>query len=219
MPVSWYPSTLLHGSLQLPDSTATEHQRTDGANACLCAMFVSSATAADMFCPAQHCLILVLLPDAARAEAVRRDLKLLSNRTAVISSSELCVACGRAILDPPPNPLRLPNGGAVPPFYLFPTGQAFHVLCAAAEVVQYGGELRATRVRKLLQRLSRAEPGMVKAPGGNGSGEEAVGVLAARLEEEVGCEDPWNGELLAGMIDLPFVQPDRDVDEIMSWRI
>lgn len=160
-----------------------------------------------------------LLPDVATAEAVRRDLKLLSNRTAVISSSELCVACGRAILDPAPNPMRLPCGGAVPPFYLFPTGQAFHVLCAAAEVVQYGGELRATRVRKLLQCLSRAEPGMVKAPGANGSGEEAVGVLAARLEEEVGCEDPWNGELLAGMIDLPFIQPDKDADEIMSWRI
>jgi hypothetical protein len=37
----------------------------------------------------------------------------------------------------------------VPPFYLFPTGQAFHVLCAAAEVVQYGGDLRAKEVRQL----------------------------------------------------------------------
>lgn len=158
------------------------------------------------------------------AEAVRRDLKLLSNRTAVISSSELCVACGRAILDPPPNPLHLPSGGAVPPFYLFPTGQAFHVLCAASEVVQYGGEVRAGRVRKLLQRLAKSEPqGSSGRTGGagvvNGSGEDAVGVLAARLEEEVGCEDPWNGELLAGMIDLPFIQQDRDADEIMSWRI
>lgn len=149
-------------------------------------------------------------------------MKLLSNRTAVISSSELCVSCGRGILDPPPNALRLPSGGAVPPFYLFPTGQAFHVLCAAAEVVQYGGELRAGRIKKLLQRLSKAEPGAgAKAPtlNGQGSEEDSVGALAARLEEEVGCEDPWNGELLAGMIDLPFIQQDKDVDEIMSWRI
>lgn len=158
------------------------------------------------------------------AEAVRRDLKLLSNRTAVISSSELCVSCGRGVLDPPPNPLRLPSGGAVPPFYLFPTGQAFHVLCAAAEVVQYGGEMRAGRVRKLLQRLSKAEPqgaGNSKVPALNGvqPGEDSVAGLAARLEEEVGCEDPWNGELLAGMIDLPFIQQDKDADEIMSWHI
>lgn len=40
-----------------------------------------------------------------------------------------------------------------------------------------------------------------------------------KLEEEVGCEDPWNGELLARMIDLPFVDPTRDADEIDSWRI
>jgi hypothetical protein len=112
----------------------------------------------------------------------------------------------------------------VPPFYLFPTGQAFHVLCAAAEVVQYGGEMRAGRVRKLLQRLSKAEPqgaGNSKGPALNGvqPGEDSVAGLAARLEEEVGCEDPWNGELLAGMIDLPFIQQDKDADEIMSWRI
>lgn len=102
------------------------------------------------------------------------------------------------------------------------------MLCAASEVVQYGGEVRAARVRKLLQRLAKLEPqsgggkaGAAAGGGGgvNGSGEDVVGVLAARLEEEVGCEDPWNGELLAGMIDLPFVQQDKDADEIMSWRI
>jgi hypothetical protein len=159
------------------------------------------------------------------AEAVRKDLKLLSNRTAVISSTELCAACGRSILDPPTNPTRLPSGGAVPPFYLFPTGQAFHVLCAAAEVVQYGGEVRAGRVQKLLQRLSKAQPGAGKAHGANGAAAggggagEVVGSLAAKLEEEVGCEDPWNGELLAGVIDLPFIQADRDAQELLSWRI
>lgn len=79
--------------------------------------------------------------------------------------------------------------------------------------------MRAGRVKKLLQRLAKAEPGAGKAPPLNGGGEETVGGLAAKLEEEVGCEDPWNGELLASMIDLPFIQQDRDADEIMSWRI
>jgi hypothetical protein len=206
---------------------------------------------------------------------VRRDLKLLSARTAVISSSELCAACGRAILDPPPNPLRLPSGGAVPPFYLFPSAQAFHVLCAAAEVVAYGGDARAGRTRKLLQRLSKAEPSSAAAAkAANGFGEEPVAALAgavvwlclagtgkgaanhadgalaaaisgwphvvaspperrcscccpacaalphtAKLEEEVGCEDPWNGELLVRMLDMPFVNPDKDGEEIDSWCI
>jgi hypothetical protein len=89
------------------------------------------------------------------AEAVRRDLKLLQSRTAVVSSRQVCVACNRCILDPPPNPLKLPYGGAVPPFYLFPTGQAFHVLCAAAEVVQYGGDMRAKEVRQQGQSCRR----------------------------------------------------------------
>jgi hypothetical protein len=86
--------------------------------------------------------------------------------------------------------------------------------------VQYGGEVRAGRVKKLLQRLSKAEPGAGKvAANGGGGGGEVVGSLAAKLEEEVGCEDPWNGELLAGVIDLPFIQADRDADELLSWRI
>lgn len=158
------------------------------------------------------------------AEAVRRDLKLLQTRTAVISTREVCVACNRSILDPPPNSLKLPTGGAIPPFYLFPTGQAFHVLCAAAEVVRYGGEVRADRVKKLLQKLSRLEPGEAGSRGSGvvgqkGAGEQSVGVLAARLEEEVGCEDPWNGELLARMVDMPFVDKEADVAQINSWKI
>ncbi|KAF8061305.1 VPS18 [Scenedesmus sp. PABB004] len=182
------------------------------------------------------------------AEAVRRDLRLLGSRAAVVSSRQTCAACGRAILDPPPNPRGLPDGGAVPPFYLFPTGQAFHILCAAGEVVAYGGEARAGRVRKLLGKLARAEPappggqacGEAGGGGGGGGGGKArlrggaggsergggrdgagagtgggggVAALAARLEEEVGGEDPWNGELLARVIDMPFVQPDGEAEE------
>jgi hypothetical protein len=144
-----------------------------------------------------------------------------------MSTREVCVACKRAILDPAPNVWKLPCGGAIPPFYLFPTGQAFHVLCAAAEVVQYGGETRAARVKKLLQKLSRLDPGVgphttaaAERAGGWGgtAGEERVEVLANRLVEEVGCEDPWNGELLVRMIDMPFIRPDVDA-EVATWKV
>jgi hypothetical protein len=42
---------------------------------------------------------------------------------------------------------------------------------------------------------------------------------AGKLEQEVGCEDPWNGELLVRMIDMPFVDADKDAAEVSSWRI
>lgn len=55
-------------------------------------------------------------------EAVRGDLQLLGSRTATISARELCAACTRPIMDAPPNKAGLPNGGAIPQFYLFPSG-------------------------------------------------------------------------------------------------
>lgn len=165
-----------------------------------------------------------LLVSAYHAEAVRKDLKLLQTRSAVISTREICVACNRSILDPPPNPLKLPTGGSIPPFYLFPTGQAFHVLCTAAEVIRFGGEVRADRVRRLLQKLSVLEPReagfkALETAVLTGADAQSVGVLAAKLEEEVGCEDPWNGELLARMVDMAFVGKEADAAEITSWRL
>ncbi len=149
---------------------------------------------------------------------MRRDLKQLSNRAAVISARQLCAACGRGVLDPPPNPLGLSSGGAVPPFYLYPTGQAFHVLCAAAEVERFGGDARSARARKLLSRLARLEP----VPAGSGDdaaagGDISAASLARRLEEEVGCEDPWNGELLVRMLDTPFGGATDEADD--SWGL
>ena len=43
------------------------------------------------------------------ADAVRRDLKLLSTRTAALSADQPCGRCGRALAQPPP-PCGLPSG-------------------------------------------------------------------------------------------------------------
>eukprot|EP00877_Chromochloris_zofingiensis_P007678 jgi/Chrzof1/3163/Cz12g14060.t1 len=153
------------------------------------------------------------------AEAVRRDLKLLSCRTATLSTRETCAKCGRPVADAPPNKSNLPTGGAIPPFYLFPTGLVFHVVCASEEVLHLGGPSRAQRVKTLLQRLSRAAPGATTAPGYNGYSDEPVSNLLSMLEEEVGLEDPWNGEVTVRQIDMPFISHDEDVLEVASWRI
>ena len=59
---------------------------------------------------------------APNPDAVRGDLKLLAGRAATVSGREPCARCGRALLDAPPNAAGLPAGGAVPQFYVYPTG-------------------------------------------------------------------------------------------------
>ncbi|GBF90405.1 hypothetical protein Rsub_03401 [Raphidocelis subcapitata] len=211
----------------------------------------------------------------AIAEAVRTDLKLLSGRAATVGGREPCARCGRALLDAPPNAGGLPAGGAVPQFYVYPTGLAFHVLCAAEEVLQFGGPARARRTRQLLSRLARADPAAAAAApperpgtppqqppppaageggagaggggggadgsaaaaggkdaaagggggggkdGGGGGGAAVIASLVAQLEEEVGCEDPWNGDLTVRLLDAPFTDPSsaKDAAEIEAWRV
>ncbi|KAI8463559.1 MAG: hypothetical protein J3K34DRAFT_462375 [Monoraphidium minutum] len=178
----------------------------------------------------------------AIAEAVRSDLKLLSGRTATLSGRQPCARCGRPVAGPPPNAGGLPAGGAVPPFYVFPTGLAYHVLCAAEEVCAAAGPPRAKRVRHILTRLSKLDPSpptpasvpasasasasasaAASSPGGDGGGGEGVvariAALSAQLEEEVGAEDPWNGELVARLVGAPFVDAAADAAEIEAWRV
>ncbi|PNG62045.1 Vacuolar protein sorting-associated protein 18, partial [Tetrabaena socialis] len=79
----------------------------------------------------------------AIAEALRADIRLLGARSGVVSLTQPCTRCGRPISETAPL-TSLPQGGALPPFYLFPTGSAYHVACCAAEVT----ELVAPQQRK-----------------------------------------------------------------------
>jgi hypothetical protein len=115
--------------------------------------------------------------------------------------------------------MKLPSGGAIPPFYLFPTGLAFHCLCAAEQVITFGGELKKKAVMTLLRQLSKVPPGALTVRVEGGGGETEVGELLRQLEEQVGCEDPWNGELTVRMIDVPLVDPGADALEAASWSI
>lgn len=65
------------------------------------------------------------------------------------------------------------------------------------------------------------EAGGAGAAGGGGAtgGGAVLASLLAKLEEEVGAEDPWNGELVVRLVDLPFIDPVADAAEAAAWRV
>ncbi len=84
-------------------------------------------------------------------------MALLDMRQATLDVTEPCARCGRPVGGPP-----LAAGGAaagaLPRFYLFPTGNAFHGVCLAAEVGDLAAPAQAARISSLTQRLAKARP-------------------------------------------------------------
>lgn len=84
----------------------------------------------------------------------RKDMAALEHRAATLDLSEPCARCGIAVGEPPPTTAG-PSGGAVPPFFLFPSGNAFHGSCLAAETSKLAPAPRQKRIAALLSRLSQ----------------------------------------------------------------
>ena len=78
----------------------------------------------------------------------------LEHRAATLDLSEGCARCRVAVGEPPPATAGI-SGGAVPPFYLFPSGNAFHGTCLASEVMQLAPPRQQQRIHTLLTRLSQ----------------------------------------------------------------
>ncbi|GLC42145.1 hypothetical protein PLESTB_000635800 [Pleodorina starrii] len=154
----------------------------------------------------------------AIAEALRADIALLGARSAVVSLCQPCVRCGRPISEAAPL-TSLPQGGALPPFYLFPTGCAYHVACCAAEVTELVAPQQRKRIHTLMARLSRVKPGATIAPAYGGAPAADVSALQEALAAEIGCEDPRNGELTVRLLEAPFVYESSDRAEAESWAI
>ena len=79
----------------------------------------------------------------------------LDQRGATLDLSELCASCREPLSAPAPSSAG-PSGGALPPFYLFPSGNAFHGSC----LCQLGADLavpaQRTRIEYLQQTLAAA---------------------------------------------------------------
>lgn len=143
------------------------------------------------------------------ADAVRRDLRALGGRAAVVRLTEPCVRCGTPLADAPPLAAvgNLPTGGVLPPFYVFPTGLVYHTPCCAAEVCELAPPAVKGRVVHIMGQLARI----------NTLDDAAQGLLL-QLHEEVAGEDPRNGSLLVNMIDIPYVEP-GDAAELATWTV
>ncbi|KAK9814445.1 hypothetical protein WJX72_006013 [[Myrmecia] bisecta] len=158
------------------------------------------------------------MEDATRiADALRRDMAALEQRTATLDLSEPCARCQRAVGDAPPASAG-PSGGAVPRFYLFPSGNAFHGVCAGAEVMDLVAPSQRARIQTLLTRLSQVSEGADMAPALKDAAAERVETLRKQLDEQVAAEDPYCGETVIRNIDKPFIMED-EVDIIRSWEI
>ncbi|GAX74136.1 hypothetical protein CEUSTIGMA_g1585.t1 [Chlamydomonas eustigma] len=144
------------------------------------------------------------------ADSVRRDLKLLSTRIAALSSEQACVRCGRP-LSVVPKPCGLPSGGAIQPFFVFPTGNAYHGVCCAAEVMELANVQQQSKIQSILVALS-------KAPKSHQELSSDFQSLKEQLVSEVACEDPRSGEITVRLVDLPFIS-DSDLEEQAMWAI
>jgi hypothetical protein len=61
--------------------------------------------------------------------------------------------------------------------------------------------------------------GVASGGAASGGGVTMASVLAGQLEEEVGAEDPWNGELAVRLLDMPFIDPAADAAEAAAWQV
>lgn len=78
----------------------------------------------------------------------------LEGQSGTLDLAEPCARCGRAI-GGQPMASTCPHGGAVPQFYLFPTGNAFHGACLASEVMDLASPQQASKIQSIILRLSQ----------------------------------------------------------------
>jgi hypothetical protein len=78
----------------------------------------------------------------------------LEGQAGTLSLAEPCARCGRAI-GVAPAASASPSGGMMPQYYLFPTGNAFHGSCLAAEVMDLAPAQQRASIHSLCTRLSQ----------------------------------------------------------------
>lgn len=78
----------------------------------------------------------------------------LEGQAGTLNLSEPCARCGSAI-GAAAGASAAPAGGAMPRYYLFPTGNAFHGSCLAAEVIELAGPQQRSHILSLCNRLSQ----------------------------------------------------------------
>ncbi len=86
----------------------------------------------------------------------RRDMAALEGQAGTLDLAEPCARCGRALGTVPRTDAEH-SGGAVPRYYLFPTGNAFHGACLAAEAMAAAAPQQRAKTQAILRRLAQVE--------------------------------------------------------------
>lgn len=76
----------------------------------------------------------------------------LEQRAATLSESEPCASCGRPVGE---LPLEADAQAQLPPYMLFPTGNAFHGSCLAREVSELAPPSQKARLQELMGRRKK----------------------------------------------------------------
>ncbi len=84
----------------------------------------------------------------------RKDISALESQAATLDLSELCAFCGRQLGSAPPASVSAAPA-ALPQFYLFPTGNAFHGACLAREVMAAAAPQQQSAISALIKQLSQ----------------------------------------------------------------
>lgn len=173
-------------------------------------------------------------------------MEALDQRGATLSLEEPCSRCHARLCDPPPADAG-PSGGSLPPFYLFPTGNAFHGACLCAEASTLATAAQKSRIRYLQEALAAVRHALPAAAIAvskqcawhnlldtrvftqvlrsaatpiileNGSSVDVEGALRL-LDEMVGVEDPHSGDCVVRLLQEPFVAAEES-QEVASWRL
>ena len=82
----------------------------------------------------------------------RKDMAKLDQRAGTLSEAEPCASCGRPVGEVPVD-VRTPN--RLPPYFLFPTGNAFHGSCLAREVLELAPSSQRERLLDLMSQSKK----------------------------------------------------------------
>lgn len=138
------------------------------------------------------------------AQAIRGYLADLGGTVGVLGPDARCARCDRSLAAPPPLAAG-PSGGAVPRLYLFPTGNAFHGACLAAEVAAVAPRLQRQRIAAALASLAAGKDVARQLP---------------ELEQDVAQADPfWSEASLIQLVQKPFIDPGELEAELASWQL
>ena len=148
-------------------------------------------------------------------EALRRDIAAVSNRVVTIPQNENCAKCGGAVA-------QLSEGGqagvgGLDRFYVFPCRHVFRTSCLVDLLV----DLSVEGTKKSIQSLCANVPFLrQKAPLSVEPSAESTEESCKKLDEILGQECPYCGDLLVKSISKAFIREEEyETGYVRSWDV